>query len=99
MSRIRFEPLPGTATVQNLIRIHEQEGRLYELVEGILVEKTAGAYEPKMAMVIGHLLLGFVGPGKLGAVLGPDGVLRLAPGLVRIPGLSFISTSRLPGGT
>jgi len=99
LSRIRFEPPPGSATEQDVIRIHEREGRLYELVDGILVEKTVGAYESKITMLIGHLLLTFVRPRKLGVVLGPDGMVRLAPGLVRIPDVSFISASRLPGGT
>ncbi len=38
----------------------------------------------------------FVSDHRLGIVLGADGMLRLAPGLVRIPNLSFISWDRLP---
>ena len=38
----------------------------------------------------------FVSDNRLGIVLGADGMLRFAPGLVRIPDVSFISWDRLP---
>ena len=38
-------------------------------------------------MLIGNLCA----EAQLGIVLGPDGMMRLAPGLVRIPDVSFIS--------
>jgi hypothetical protein len=34
--RIRLRPPPGTATVQDVIRIQQEEGKLCELVEGVL---------------------------------------------------------------
>ena len=40
--RIRTNPPPGTATEQDVIDIEEHESRLCELVDGVLVEKTAG---------------------------------------------------------
>ena len=43
--RIRTSPQPGTATEQDVIDIEERESRLCELVDGVLVEKTAGYYE------------------------------------------------------
>ena len=39
----------------------------------------------------------YVRENDLGIVLGADGMLRLTPGLVRIPDLSFVSWGRLPG--
>jgi hypothetical protein len=43
--RIRHDPPPGAATEQDAIEIHDREDRLYELVEGVLVEKTMGTYD------------------------------------------------------
>ena len=42
------------------------------------------------------MLWGFVKARNLGLVTGADSMLRLAPGLVRIPDLAFISWQRLP---
>jgi hypothetical protein len=40
--RVRYYPLPGTATVADVIEIHAREKRLCELVDGVLVEKPMG---------------------------------------------------------
>jgi hypothetical protein len=42
LRRIRFNPWPGTATEQDVLDIHVKEGRLFELTDGILVEKAMG---------------------------------------------------------
>lgn len=97
LSRIRHDPAPGTATERDVIEIHDREDRLYELVDGVLMEKTVGTYESYLAGVLTHLLWGFVREKDLGIVLPADGMMRLAPGLVRIPDVSFISWERLPG--
>ena len=96
LHRIRHLPEPGTATEEDVIEIHNREDRLYELIDGVLVEKTVGAYESYLAVLLTHLMLGFVRPQRLGIVLGADGMMRLAPGLIRIPEVSFISFDRLP---
>lgn len=97
LARIRFDPAPGTAVEQDVIEIHDREDRLYELVDGVLVEKTVGFYESYLALLIGQLLGSFVRERDLGIVLGADGMMRLAPRLVRIPDVSFVSWRRLPG--
>jgi len=97
LCRIRLDPPPGTATEQDVIEIHDREDRLYELVDGILVEKTVGTYEAYLALLLGQFLGIHVRQNKLGIVLGADGMMRLAPELVRIPDVSFISWDRLPG--
>lgn len=94
--RIRTTPPPGTATEQDVIDIEELESRLCELVDGILVEKALGVYESYLAMEIGSFLREFVKRNDLGFVVGVDGVVRLAPGLVRIPDVAFVSWSQLP---
>ncbi len=97
LRRIRQEPAPGTATEQDVIDIHDSEGRLFELVDGVLVEKTVGIQESYLAVVIASLIREFVEKHDLGIVLGSDGMARLAPELVRIPDVSFIGWERFPG--
>jgi Uma2 family endonuclease len=97
LDRIRYHPFPGTATEQDVIRIEQDENRLYELVEGVLVEKPMGFRESLLAMAIGQYLREFVTPRNLGLVTGADGMMRLFAGLVRIPDVAFISWERLPG--
>ena len=38
-ARVRSEPAPGAATVEDVVRLRNSERRLYELVDGTLVEK------------------------------------------------------------
>lgn len=95
--RVRFQPALGTATEKDVLEIHAREGRLCELVDGVLVEKTMGFRESCLAIALGQFLLGFVRPRNLGLVTGADGMMRLAPRLVRIPDLAFISWERIPG--
>jgi Uma2 family endonuclease len=94
--RIRQDPAPGRATEQDVIDIHDREKRLYELVDGVLVEKAMGIQESYLAILLSSLLYDFVRRHDLGFVLGADGMARLAPGLVRIPDVSFISWRQVP---
>jgi Uma2 family endonuclease len=90
--RIRMQPPPGTATEKDVIRAMEApRKRLCELVDGVLVEKAVGMREALLAGVILKRLWEFVGPDDLGVVLPADASLRLMPGLVRFPDVSFIS--------
>jgi len=98
-SRIRQDPPPGEATEQDVVEIHDRENRLYELIDGVLVEKTMGAYESYLAVLLSHLLMSFVRPRNLGVVLGADGMLKLFPGMIRIPDVSFLAWDRVPPGT
>jgi len=98
LHRIRHTPMPGTATERDVIEIREHEDRLCELVDGVLVEKAMGSYEAYLGSLLTHLLWAFVRPRKLGVVLSADAMIRLAPGLIRIPDVSFFSWARLPGG-
>ena len=42
-------PAPGSGTVDDVVRLNDHEDRLYELVDGILVEKTVGLEESVIA--------------------------------------------------
>jgi Uma2 family endonuclease len=97
LDRIRFHPFPGTATVQDVIAIHQQEGKLCELVEGVLLEKTVGFIESGLAGFLIGVLNAFVLPRNLGVVTGEAGTVELTAGLVRIPDVAFTSWDRLPG--
>jgi Uma2 family endonuclease len=91
-NRIRLWPPPGTATEKDVIAAMEApRKRLCELVDGVLVEKAEGIREALLAGVLVKLLWEFVEPDDLGIVLPGDASLRLMPGLVRFPDVSFIS--------
>jgi Uma2 family endonuclease len=96
LGRVRLDREPGMATEEDVVDLHDRENRLYELVDGMLLEKTVGNYESYLAMRMGFLIQTFLETNSRGIVLGADGMLRLAPGLVRIPDVSFISWDRLP---
>ena len=97
-SRVLLRPYPGTATEKDVIAAAEApRKRLCELVDGVLVEKTVGYEESNLTQLLSYFLVGFVRQHDLGSILGPDGALRLVPGLVRIPDISFICWDRLPG--
>jgi Uma2 family endonuclease len=95
---IRLSPRPGYATENDVIALHDRENRLFELVDGVLVEKAMGFYEARLAAFLIEILGSFARRRDLGVVVGPDGMMRLAPGLVRMPDVSFISWPRLPEG-
>ena len=71
--------------------------RLYELVDGTLVEKAMGLSE---SMVAGHVLIEvgvFARQHDLGVPTGEAGTVRLLKGLVRIPDVAFFCWDKLPG--
>ena len=93
--RIRTDPAPGTAVEDDVVKIESTENRLYELIDGILLEKTMGYLESELTIQICVLLAAFVREYNLGIVTGADGLMRLAPGLIRIPDVGFVSWTRL----
>ncbi|HEX3449090.1 MAG TPA: Uma2 family endonuclease [Isosphaeraceae bacterium] len=97
LDRVWFNPAPGTATEKDVLDVEARENRLCELVDGTLVEKAMGFEEARVALRLGRLIDTFVDQNDLGVCVGADGMMRIAPDLVRIPDLSFISWDRLPG--
>jgi Uma2 family endonuclease len=87
--------LEKTYTPEDLLGLGDD--RIYELLDGQLVEKPMGA----KAAVIGSSLHGLIGPfvraKKLGFVLDADGGYELFPGRPRVrkPDVSFIRRGRL----
>jgi Uma2 family endonuclease len=96
LRRIRMKPAPGTATEDDLLMAKQRYHSLFELVDGVLVEKGMGYRESLLAGVLIAALRAFVVPRNLGAVSGADGFLRLFAGLVRAPDVAFASWDRFP---
>jgi Uma2 family endonuclease len=96
LHRIRLRPPPGMAKERDVIRMHDRENRLCELVDGVLVEKTMGARESLLAGLLLYYVWDFLHENDVGLALGADGTLRLMPGLVRIPDVCVITWERLP---
>jgi Uma2 family endonuclease len=96
--RFLLHPRPGMATEEDLIHVNEHGDRLCELVDGVLVEKTMGWKESFLALALSHFLQNFLDQHNLGIVLGADAAMKLVPGLIRAPDVSFISWERFPGG-
>jgi Uma2 family endonuclease len=96
LSRVLSQPAPGQATEADLIEAQRKYDRLYELVDGVLVEKGMGFAESILAGALIEFLRKFVIPRNLGLVSTPDGMFRLFGGLVRIPDVAFIAWERLP---
>ena len=96
--RILFDPPPGTARIRDVIRhVDGDNKRWVELVDGTLVEKAMSAEASFLAALIIHWMYESIEAlGDTGMILGADGTLRIMPGLVRIPDVSYTSWDKLP---
>jgi Uma2 family endonuclease len=94
--RVLLDPPPGTATEKDVLEVERREGKICELVDGVLVEKAVGFAESVLATELACLLYPFLIEHNLGILTGAKGPFRLMPGLVRIPDISFTSWDQLP---
>lgn len=97
-SRVRTIPIPGTATVDDVTRLRSTEKRLYELVDGTLVEKSIGWQESLLAAILLHWLHNYLDVNRIGVATGADGMTRLFGDTVRGPDVSFVAWERMPNG-
>jgi Uma2 family endonuclease len=97
--RIVDDPSPGSATEADLLRLMRKTDRLYELVDGTLVEKVMGYMESSLGVWLGYFLQQYLMENDLGNLAGADATMRLMPKLVRIPDLSFVRWEKLRGHT
>jgi Uma2 family endonuclease len=95
--RVLLRPSPGKATEADLLRVLKKTDRLFELVEGTLVEKAMGNGEGGLAADIIRLLGKFLDEHDLGDLAGSDATMRIMPKLVRIPDVSFVCWDKYPG--
>ena len=98
LHRVCMDPAPGTGIESDVVRFEVEENRLFELVNGVLVEKAMGFYESWLAGLLLRLVGNHVEEQKLGIVAGADGAIRLSKGLIRIPDVAYYSFERLPDG-
>ena len=89
--------LKGPATVEDLIQT-PKDGLKYELVDGEIVVSPAGMRHSAVALKIAAAILNFVRPRSLGEVYTADAGIILPNGNVRSPDVTFVRTSKLPGG-
>jgi Uma2 family endonuclease len=97
LDRICFTPPPGTATERDLRAAMRRKERVYEFVDGTLVEKQMGLKE---SIIAGQVLTEFnvfVRRHDLGLASGEAGTVRLLEGLVRAPDVAFFCWDELPG--
>ncbi|HUY75649.1 MAG TPA: Uma2 family endonuclease [Ktedonobacterales bacterium] len=95
-------PDVGPMTVDELMELPDDDGWMYELVDGRLVRMPmSGGEASRIAIRIAATLFNFVEPRDLGAVLGPDGGFDLTqPGETEEtalgPDASFVQKVRIP---
>jgi Uma2 family endonuclease len=96
MNRLRLDRYPADESDVEELLITEE--RKYELVDGFLVEKDMAYRESVVGYTIGRHLGNFVDDHDLGVVAGESGMMKLAPGLIRIPDVSFVGRGQFPEG-
>lgn len=96
--RIRLFPSPGTATPADLLWLLENEGRVCELIDGVLVEKDMASFESYLAHYLSYLLNAYLALHPIGAVSGERGPFRFPTSSVRIPDVAVALWSRFPNG-
>ena len=98
LDRIRMDPPPGTATEADVIRyLDGGNKRLYELIDGVLLEKAVGTRESFLTSSIIGALFVFLQRHNLGILTSPDGLYRMLANNVRMPDVTFTPWSNLPG--
>ena len=95
--RIVTDPAPGTATLADMVELHDRQDRLCELIDGVLVEKDMSWEASTIAMRIGFLIQLLLRESGLGgSVTGEQGAVRLPAGNARIPDVAYVSRARTP---
>jgi Uma2 family endonuclease len=90
--RIRYDPVPGTATIDDLLK---PENVGCELVEGTLVEKAVSWQSSFLGSWLLTMINNFVLARNLGVVTGEQGFVELPDGPVRGPDVAFTSWGRM----
>lgn len=98
-NRVRLDPPPGTATERDLLGAIAETGRLMELFDRTLVEKPMGSPEAFVALELGFHIRLFLATHDLGYATAADDLIRVAPGQVRGPDVTFTSWLNRPERT
>ncbi len=95
--RIRVYPTPGTATERDVLEAEARSNRICELIDGTLVEKTMASLESMLATELSYFIRRYLETNDLGMLTGEAGLLKILPGQIRAPDVSFIRWERFPG--
>ena len=93
---------PKLMTADELLAMPRRDGRKFELVRGVLVEKVpTGRPHAVVVTVIAALLYYFAAPRNYGEVLTgePGFLLEIGPDTVRAPDVAWIAPGRIPEET
>ena len=96
LERICMDPLPGTATEGDLLRLSVKNNTLYELIDGTLVEKAMGNRASFSAGELFFYLRIYLETHKIGCLFPADGMFRFMPDTVCEPDICFIPRDRIP---
>jgi hypothetical protein len=58
--RVRMQPVPGTATERDVLKLLHRTDRLCEIIDDVFVEKTLGYTESFLTLWLGFLLQSFL---------------------------------------
>jgi Uma2 family endonuclease len=95
--RIGTDPPPGLATEADVLRhLDSEDKRIYELVDGTLVEKPMGSSEDMMAAYLRDRIQRFADIDDLGISYCGAGAIKMIVGNIRIPDVSFFPWETLP---
>jgi len=95
LDRILMRPVPGTATSDDAVYSKERFDLSCELVNGILVAKTMGYFESKLAAALIYFLQQYLETHSIGEVAGADGGCDTVDDNVRKPNVSYTSFDRI----
>lgn len=98
--RVRLHPLPGEATVEDLIRNNDVEkGVPCELIDGVLVEKAPMSYfEDSLTTVLATFLHTFLWRSRLGKGFTAGAIYQMAEGNYRLPDFTVCLKDKFPSG-
>src|SRR6476620_6000556 len=91
LDRTLMEPAPGTATLDDAVYSKERFDLSCELVNGILVAKTMGYFESKVAVALAYFIHQYLESHPIGEVAGADGSCDTTDENVRKPDAAFTS--------
>jgi Uma2 family endonuclease len=95
LERIRF-PVGGATEDDVVKHLEASDKRIYELIDGVLVEKPMGMRESIIASICSHHLWDYLDQHDRGVAFSADGPIRIKPGRIRFPDTGFVSWERIP---
>ncbi|MEZ6055250.1 MAG: Uma2 family endonuclease [Planctomycetaceae bacterium] len=100
LDRIRMNPLPGTATVDDLLQNNDIErGIPCELIDGTLIEKSGMSYlEDSLTTVLATFLHTYLWSKRIGKGFTAGALYKLVDGNFRLPDFSVCLNDKFPTG-